>query len=206
MTFFRHPSDHHAPDGRDQLDPHGHKPLTFAGLGELGAFLLTERERQEISRSEVASRTKISMDQLANLEAGTFTGLAPVYARGFLRSYAMAINLDPGAIVSEYKRLSGHAETADPRKPITPKYDPIDLDADDGISFGTAFAVFLTALAILAVLTAFNRTVHNLAAEYLPFLASWPEPPPEAAAGGPPPPAGPPAAPPGGAPPPTGHP
>ncbi|MDR1037439.1 MAG: DUF4115 domain-containing protein [Deltaproteobacteria bacterium] len=187
MTFFRHPSEHPHPDHDDAQG--GLKPLSFAGFGEMGAYLLAERERQEISRSEIASRTKISMDQLANLEAGTFTGLAPVYARGFLRSYAMAVNVDPAVIVSEYKRLSGNRDTPDPRKPLVTNYDPIDLDADEGISFGTAFMVLLAAVAILAVLTAFNRTVHNLAAEYLPFLAHWPETPQTAQA---PPPGAPP--------------
>jgi cytoskeletal protein RodZ len=180
LTFFRHPSEHPHPDADDTQG--GHKPLSFAGFGELGAYLLAERERQEISRSEIASRTKISMDQLVNLESGTFTGLAPVYARGFLRSYAMAVNIDPAVIVSEYKRLSGPADKTDPRKPLVTKYDPIDLDADEGVSFGTAFLVLLAAIAILAVLTAFNRTVHNLAAEYIPFLAHWPEAPTASAA------------------------
>jgi cytoskeletal protein RodZ len=143
----------------------------------MGAFLLSERERQGITRSEVSSRTKITMDQLANLEAGTFTGLAPVYARGFLKSYIQVLGLDPTEIIAEYKRLSGHADSTDPRKPLLSKYNPIDLDAEEGVSLGGLFAVILAAVAVLAVLTAFNRTVHNIAAGYLPFLSPWPEDP-----------------------------
>ncbi|MDR3153571.1 MAG: helix-turn-helix domain-containing protein [Deltaproteobacteria bacterium] len=180
MTFFRHHTDEHAQDMAAPRD--GRRPLSFSGFGEMGAFLLSERERLGISRSEIASSTKITMDQLANLENGTFTGLAPVYARGFLRSYAQTIGIDPSELIAEYRRLSGPHDAADSKMHLASKYDPIDLDSDDGISFGAAMAVLLAAVAAAAALIAFNRTAHNFAADYLPFLTPWQEETPASAA------------------------
>jgi cytoskeleton protein RodZ len=145
-------------------------PLELNSLAELGAFLLAERERQEISRSDVSSRTKITMDQLANMEVGTFTGLAPVYAKGFLRSYAQVLGLDHTDIVAAYKKLTGQ-DDGDPKKPIiTTKYKAIDLAGEDGISFTGGFLIFLGILLILTLLTIFNTPFHNFVSRFLPFV------------------------------------
>jgi cytoskeleton protein RodZ len=154
-------------DGAEKLAPRS--PLELSSLEELGAYLLAERENQGVSRSDISSRTKISMDQLANIEAGTFTGLAHVYAKGFLRSYAVSLGLDPTDLIVAYKKLSGDS-SSDPRKPLTSKYKEIELSSDDGISFTGAFLVILLIFAVLAILTIFNTRFHNLVAGILPFV------------------------------------
>jgi cytoskeletal protein RodZ len=130
------------------------------------------REAQGLSRSEISSRTKITIDQLSNLETGAFTALAPVYAKGFLKSYAQAISLEPGEvleIIREYKRHVGQSDS-NPRQPLTTKYREIDLASEDGVSVGAALAIFLVALVAIALLIVFNPAFHNFAAGYLPFL------------------------------------
>jgi cytoskeleton protein RodZ len=155
-------------------------PLELTSLAELGAYLLSERERLEISRSDVSSRTKITMDQLANMEAGTFTGLAPVYAKGFLRSYAQVLGLDHTDVVAAYKKLTGQ-DDGDPKKPLsTVKYKAIDLAGEDGISFTGGFLVFLGILLVLTLLTIFNDPFHNFVARFLPFVDATVESPSEA--------------------------
>jgi cytoskeleton protein RodZ len=157
-------------DGASEVEtPELRSAMDLKSLEELGAFLLAERESQNVSRSEISSMTKITMDQLANIEAGTFTGLAPVYAKGFLRSYAMSLGLDPTDIIASYKKLSGDS-TGDPRKPLTTKYKEIELGGDEGISFPAAFLVVLIILAAITLLTIFNIRFHNLMAGLLPFV------------------------------------
>ncbi|MDR2350237.1 MAG: helix-turn-helix domain-containing protein, partial [Deltaproteobacteria bacterium] len=144
-------------------------PAELGSLAELGAWLLRARESQGISRSEISSKTKINMDQLANMEAGTFTGLAPVYAKGFIRSYAMNVNLDPADLIAAYKRIAGQADN-DLRKPLTAKYKEIDLAGDEGMSLTGTFLVILAVLAVATLLAIFNTNFHNFAARILPFV------------------------------------
>jgi cytoskeleton protein RodZ len=143
--------------------------LEFGSLAELGAYLKDEREKAGLSRSEVTIRTKITLDQLSNMEAGTFTGLAPVYAKGFLRSYAQTINLDHTEIVREYKRHTGELG-ANPYKPLTSKYRESDIVSEDGIGLGSVLAVFLAVLVGVVLLIALNTSFREFAAQYLTFL------------------------------------
>jgi cytoskeleton protein RodZ len=164
------PSNTPDPPNPDSPEPiASNQPESVANLAELGAYLRKEREKQGITRSEISSRTKITIDQLNNLEAGTFTGLAPVYAKGFLRSYAQTINLDPAWIIQEYKKHTSQVDS-DPRKPLVTKYREIDLTGDNGISFGATLAVIAIIIIVFALLLIFNPTFHNFAADFLPFV------------------------------------
>jgi cytoskeletal protein RodZ len=80
-------------------------------LEALGRYLKEEREKACLTRSDVSSRTKISIDQITCLEEGRFSKMAAVYARGFLRSYCELLSLDTESVMSEFKRLTrGHEE------------------------------------------------------------------------------------------------
>src|SRR5260370_26102145 len=57
--------------------------------------LRAAREAQTLSISHVAEITKIKTDPIRALESGTYDSFsAPVYIRGFVRTYAKALNLD----------------------------------------------------------------------------------------------------------------
>jgi cytoskeleton protein RodZ len=161
----------HNQDNSNSLNPlNPTDPLAnIPSLAELGAYLRSEREKQGITRNEISSRTKITIDQLTNLETGTFTGLAPVYAKGFLKSYAQAINIDHTSIILAYKKLTGQNDL-DPRKPLLSKYREIDLSEDSGVSMTSSFVVFFVIVVLLVLLVIFNPSFHNFAANYLPFL------------------------------------
>ncbi|MDR2455566.1 MAG: helix-turn-helix domain-containing protein [Deltaproteobacteria bacterium] len=80
-------------------------------LEALGRYLKEEREKACLTRSDVSSRTKISIDQITCLEEGRFSKMAAVYARGFLRSYCELLSLDTDSVMGEFKRLTrGHEE------------------------------------------------------------------------------------------------
>ncbi len=53
------------------------------------------REAQKLSINQVAEITKIKTDHIRALESGTYDSFsAPVYIRGFVRTYAKALKLD----------------------------------------------------------------------------------------------------------------
>jgi cytoskeletal protein RodZ len=70
----------------------GHTVLAD-GLGE---FLRRERELRHIGLDDVAERTKISRRYLEAIEEGQYERLpGEAFVRGFIRSYAQSIGLDP---------------------------------------------------------------------------------------------------------------
>lgn len=62
----------------------------------VGEFLKRERQLRQISIQEVAEGTKISISRLRLIEENRFDDLpAEVFVRGFIRSYADYIGIDP---------------------------------------------------------------------------------------------------------------
>jgi Helix-turn-helix domain/Domain of unknown function (DUF4115) len=69
------------------------KMIIADGLGE---FLRRERELRHISLDDVAERTKISRRYLEAIEQGQYDRLpGETFVRGFIRSYAQFVGLDP---------------------------------------------------------------------------------------------------------------
>src|SRR5262245_65729563 len=69
------------------------KMVMVDGLGE---FLRRERELRHISLDDVAERTKISRRYLEAIEEGRYDRLpGETFVRGFIRSYAQSVGLDP---------------------------------------------------------------------------------------------------------------
>src|SRR5262245_24772793 len=67
------------------------------GLSDgVGEFLRRERELRRISLDDVAERTKISRRYLEAIEEGRYDRLpGETFVRGFIRSYAQSVGLDP---------------------------------------------------------------------------------------------------------------
>ena len=62
----------------------------------VGEFLKRERELRQITLQEVAEGTKISIRRLRSIEADQFDDLpAEVFVRGFIKSYAEYIGIEP---------------------------------------------------------------------------------------------------------------
>ena len=72
----------------------------------IGERLEEARKRKGISVREAAENTKIRGDYLQKFEANTFEiDLPALYIRGFLRSYARYLDLDPVRIVNDFNSL-----------------------------------------------------------------------------------------------------
>lgn len=68
----------------------------------VGEQLLAAREAQGLSVQDVAEATKIKSEHVRALETGDFDVFAaPIYIRGFVRTYATLLKLDPLAIMTD---------------------------------------------------------------------------------------------------------
>jgi flagellar biosynthesis protein FlhG len=92
--------------------------LSFTGLSfsvdeELyrGKTLKQVRERMGVELWAVSKETKISMKILEWIEEEAFEKLpALVYLKGFLKSYAQSLGLDPQGVIEEYVRSMGESK------------------------------------------------------------------------------------------------
>ncbi|MDR2422043.1 MAG: DUF4115 domain-containing protein [Deltaproteobacteria bacterium] len=138
-------------------------------LESLGRLLSEEREKAGLTRNDLASKTRIAIDQIAKMEDGRFAHLPPVYARGFLKTMAGAMSLDPEAFLGEYRRLSGNKEES-PGRPLQKKYVEADIIDDGGGSLGLTAMIIILILAAAVALFFLNPAFRRLATGYLPFL------------------------------------
>jgi cytoskeleton protein RodZ len=74
----------------------------------IGERLEEARKRKGVSVREAAELTKIRGDYLQKFESNTFDiGLPPLYVRGFIRTYARFLELDPERIISDVDVVLG---------------------------------------------------------------------------------------------------
>ncbi|OAQ20461.1 helix-turn-helix domain-containing protein [Thermosulfurimonas dismutans] len=72
----------------------------------LGQYLREAREMRGLSLEEVAQETKINKVFLEALENEDWDSLpAEIYVRGYLRSYAEAVGLDPKEVLLRYDSI-----------------------------------------------------------------------------------------------------
>lgn len=74
-------------------------------MSELGSVLIRAREARGLTLEDAERDTRISRRYLQALEAEQFEVIpAPVYARGFLRSYSSYLGLDPQEVLALFPR------------------------------------------------------------------------------------------------------
>ena len=97
----------------------------------LGERLEEARKRKGISVREAAETTKIRGDYLQKFEANSFDfDLPPLYIRGFLRTYAKFLELDPQRLVAEFDTLMVDEGRA-PRRETRENYGRVDFGANE---------------------------------------------------------------------------
>lgn len=97
-------------------------------MGELGSLLTRAREARGLTLEDAERDTRISRRYLAALEAEQFHIIpAPVYARGFLRSYSQYLGLDPQEMLAMFPRedddpygRAGEPERPSMERPVSP--------------------------------------------------------------------------------------
>lgn len=73
----------------------------------MGAYLRAARRRRRVSIERAAEDTKIRATFLMRMESDEFDFLAPAYVRGFLKSYARYLHVDPEPLLKEFDRVHG---------------------------------------------------------------------------------------------------
>jgi cytoskeleton protein RodZ len=77
----------------------------------VGDILRAARRRRRVSIERAADETRIRADYLMRMESDEFDFLAPAYVRGFLRSYARWLGLEPSPLVADFDRRFGVGRT-----------------------------------------------------------------------------------------------
>jgi hypothetical protein len=84
----------------------------------LGSWLAKQRELRGISREELSALTRLPLRSLERLEAGAFDGQQDGFVRGFVRTVAIAIGLDPDDAVA---RLLAEPAARPRRRALDPR-------------------------------------------------------------------------------------
>jgi len=81
-------------------------------MGDLGDLLREARENKGLSLEQAEADTRIRYKFLAALENEEYASLpGAVYVKGFLKTYAIYLGLDPKHVVGLYSAVAGHQET-----------------------------------------------------------------------------------------------
>ena len=99
-------------------------------MPSVGQELRAARELQKLSIHQVAETTKIKGDHVRALEAGQFEVFsAPVYIRGFVRTYARHLKLDEARLLAELDKELGATQRTPQRAPdiAGPNQGPLDI-------------------------------------------------------------------------------
>src|SRR5581483_187793 len=90
----------------------------------LGERFRAAREERGLTLSEVGEQLRIRSVYLAAIEEENWKAIgAPVYIRGFLRTYARFLGLEPEEAVSQFNASEGVAPGPVPQSAHASKYD-----------------------------------------------------------------------------------
>ncbi len=136
-------------------------------MDSVGRYLRERREAKGMSIEEVARATRVPVSSVERIESDQYDELpGEVFVRGFLRSYARAVSIDPDEVLARY--------TASRRVAwVTPL--PISSPTRPARSrrFGVAIAfVLLLILFTLALSIVLKPRADDLPQE-LSHLATW---------------------------------
>lgn len=97
--------------------------MTGRPFENLGLRLRTLREERGVSIREMSDKTRIPLHVLEGIEMGDPAGLpAPVFIKGFLRTMANELKVNPEEIINEYK-MSNPDQTGTVAVPITARHE-----------------------------------------------------------------------------------
>jgi len=123
-------------------------PLSF------GARLAAAREREGISVGEMAGRLRLHVNQVRALESGNLAQLPePAYVRGFVRSYARSLGLDPAPLIEDLNaKLPPAATSVVEGMARAHDYSPVRAAAQERASRSLVLGLSVVALVALGAL------------------------------------------------------
>lgn len=96
-----------------------------------GAILVRARQDLHLSQEQVANTLHLSVHQIQALEGDDYTNLpGPTYVRGYLKSYAQLLGLDPVVLLKAHSQLIAKPAVPDfsniaPQKEITSQHHQV---------------------------------------------------------------------------------
>lgn len=124
-----------------------------AEVKPLGRILAEERERQGLSRTEVAQRLHMSAGQIESIESGDYSRLPRgPFLRGFVRNYGRMLGLDADALLSRLAQVAPRAPAPDivvPSQNI--RFDPLGERLASPYVKAGVLAVVVVAMAFAAM-------------------------------------------------------
>ncbi len=134
-------------------------------MGTVGDKLREAREMSKRTLRDMSEQTKIRADHLEALEEGRFEVFsAPVYIRGFVRSYAGALKLNVAETLSELddelgqtEKFSEHPRLTDEKKSVV---DFIMLQLSK-VNWTVALPILFLALILLIAVFSYRIYTHS---------------------------------------------
>jgi cytoskeletal protein RodZ len=116
----------------------------------IGETLVAARRQQGVALSDAAAETRVRESYLAALEAEDFAALGgDVYVKGFLRSYARFLRLDPEPLIAAY-RAEYERHHADDIAPLAHQpVAPLQTERSPVLLIGAGVAVIVVAVLAL---------------------------------------------------------
>ena len=149
-------------------------PLRFAVMAALGDEFRSAREARGLTLSEVAEAIHIRSVYLNAIEQDDWPSIgAPVYVRGFLRTYARFLGLDAEAAVARFN------ETAPPDRPAA-AVAPVDERDRSGPSFWAIAASIVAVLLVAFVAYEWWQYAHGAPESATAEASAAPQPAPAA--------------------------
>lgn len=133
-------------------------------MSTVAELLRTAREEQKLNIYQVAEITKIKTDHIRALEAGQYDAFsAPVYIRGFVRTYAKALKLDVGRVSAALDAELARTDKFSEPPPLTDRprgaldFFMLQLSKLNWRLFGTGLGVALVLLVLFFSLRGCGR-------------------------------------------------
>ena len=136
-------------------------PMTVTGaspgtVNAPGAMLREARERAGLSQDDIAGKLKLAPRQIAAIEIGDWNSLPErTFTRGFMRSYARIVGLDPNIVGLD--RSPSQPNVGSQLKPTPEAIGEVTMEHDRGRTAATRWAVPALLIAVLAAGVAYYK-------------------------------------------------
>ena len=126
----------------------GGEPTSF------GARLAAAREKERLSVGDMASRLRLHVNQVRAIEGENLAQLPePAYVRGFVRSYARSLGLDPAPLIDDLNsKLAPASSSVVDGMAMARDYSPVRAAAHERASRSLVLGLSLLALVALGAL------------------------------------------------------
>ena len=126
----------------------GNEPTSF------GARLAAAREKERLSVGDMAARLRLHVKQVRAIESENLAQLPEAaYVRGFVRSYARSLGLDPGPLIDDLNsKLAPAPESVVDGITRARDYSPVRAAAHEQASRSLTLGLAVVALVVLGAL------------------------------------------------------